>query len=369
MIADSSLGPESSVAIIYRTNAQSRHFEEACVKNNLPYVIRGGARGFYNRAEVKDCLCFLKWLANGNHEPAMIRAFQTPRKGIGEKAIADFKKYCSEVERYYLKHLPGKVPPSQLDILISLNHTTAMDQNETDALLDSGAPPASNFISKRAMQNFMTFSQQMNEIRNDASKKSVDGLLVCIVEKFGLLDHFNAISKSQAEFEDRCQNYQQLREAAAKLAGDEQALPTHGVDSAESPLTKFMDNMALFTEITEDEAGEPETPQMLVNLLTIHASKGMEFDAVFVVGLEEDTLPSVQANSLGPEALEEEKRICYVAMTRAKTWLILTWRKIVSVPPTSQFTQWRNVERNRSRFLDALVTNKKPASRDRQKHS
>ena len=120
MIADSSLSPSSTVAIIYRTNAQSRYLEEACVQKNIPYVMRGGAGGFYKRAEVKDCLCFLRWLYNGNDETAMLRAFATPSRGLGPKTIAAFKDYYTLVDTFYRETLPESARPSRLDILTSL---------------------------------------------------------------------------------------------------------------------------------------------------------------------------------------------------------------------------------------------------------
>ncbi len=101
MIDKRTIEPDHTVALIYRTNAQFRYLEEACVQNNLPYVIRGGAGGFYKRAEVKDFLCFLRWLHHGNDKGAMLQVVKTPTRGIGNKAVTEFGEYCTELEAFY----------------------------------------------------------------------------------------------------------------------------------------------------------------------------------------------------------------------------------------------------------------------------
>lgn len=362
--ADSSLGPESTVAVIYRTNAQSRHLEEACVANNLPYVIRGGAGGFYKRAEVKDCLCFLRWLHNGNDESAMIRAFKTPAKGLGDKAIIEFKGYCTAVDNFYRESLPESARPTKLDILTSMVDL----EGGYRTFLAPGTPEATpDYISKRAMNVFLPFATQMSMIRATAFKVPVAPLLHEIIETFQLTPHFNSISKSKAEFQERQENVLELRRATEKYSSAGPALvqkgeqPSNDADDMDinAPLANFLDDVALVTEI-EPIDDESQESRFVVNLLTIHASKGTEYDAVFVVGLEEGTLPSSQSLQ-GDEdkeklvALEEERRLCYVAMTRAKTRLTMTWRKEVT-----SFGNWngklsKKVTRSRSRFLDDIV--------------
>ncbi len=359
MIADFSLGPESTAAIIYRTNAQSRYLEEACVARNLPYVIRGGAGGFYKRAEVKDCLCFLRWLYNGNDESAMIRAFKTPSRGLGDKAIVEFKEYCTAVDNFYRESMTGSARPSKLDVLTSM-----VDLEEGYKMfLAQGTPEPSEYISKRALNNFLPFATQMSIIRAKAFVVPVDSLLFFIIEALNLISHFDSISKSKAEFEERRENVQELRQATKRYSSGGPALVDKGprvmdLDDFDdgSPLGHFLDDVSLVSDIAPDNA-ESKDARFVVNLMTIHASKGMEFDAVFVVGNEEGTLPSSLSLQEGENsiALEEERRLCYVAMTRAKTRLILSWRKEVST-----FASWsadgpRTVTKSRSRFLDSLV--------------
>jgi ATP-dependent exoDNAse (exonuclease V) beta subunit len=359
MIDKGTIEPDHTVALIYRTNAQSRYLEEACVQNNLPYVIRGGAGGFYKRAEVKDCLCFLRFLHNGNDEGSMLRAVKTPTRGIGDKAVTEFREYCTELEAFYRENFPETKRPTRLDILISMTD----GENGSAYSLADGAPEASVFLSKRALNNFLPFSRQMRIIRTKAHKLPVDALLFFIIEELDLATHFDSISKSKAEFEERRENVQELRQATKRYAkfGPALELLNTGQDEFEneSALGNFLDDVALVTDITTDS---PDG-RLVVNLMTIHASKGMEFDAVFVVGNEEGTLPSGRAlqEGEGSIALEEEKRLCYVAMTRAKTQLVLTWRKEVT-----NFASWsddgpRTAAKDRSRFLDALVSKKSKA--------
>jgi len=366
--ASNDLAPGDTVAMVYRTNAQSRYLEEACVQQNLPYVIRGGAGGFYKRAEIKDCLCFLRWLYNGNDEGSMIRAMKTPSKGIGAKGFGEFRDYCDLVQSYIRQNHPDCERPTYLDVLISM--TNRGGDSDKDYLLPEGTPSAEDHISKRALNNFLKFSAQMGEIRANAYRADVGTLLLFVIEKLKLLDHFDAISKSKSEFLERKENVKELRNAANKYASygpsltrgpsDNDNGDVMGVDSA---LSSFLDDVALVSDTAEANEEDKDPSRMVVNLMTIHASKGTEFDCVFVVGLEEGTLPCSPAIQEGPGSvqLEEEKRLCYVAMTRAKTRLVLTWRKELT-----SFSKWntegpKTNSKQRSRFLNAIVSKKSRA--------
>jgi ATP-dependent exoDNAse (exonuclease V) beta subunit len=365
MLISGDLQPAHSAAIIYRTNAQSRYLEEACVQKNLPYVIRGGGASFYKRAEVKDCLCFLRWLHNGNDNGAMLRAMTTPSRGIGDAAMREFREYYDEVDSFHREHYPHKPRLTPLDVLISM----ADGESNSPYILEAGAPEASVFISKRAMNRFLPFSAQMRAIRDKANSLSVEALLFYIIEELELVNHFDAISKSKSEFEERRENVQELRQAAKRYSKYGPALKTQTVNTedgsaSETALGNFLDDVALVADVTEGGDEGSGEARFVVNLMTIHGSKGMEFDAVFVVGNEEGTLPSGRAlqEGEGSVALEEEKRLCYVAMTRAKTRLLMTWRKEVT-----NFSNWsddgpKTAKMDRSRFLDALVSKKSPKS-------
>lgn len=355
MIAEEQILPDQNVAILYRTNAQSRALEEACVENNLPYVIWGAMGTFYNRAEIKDCLCFLRWLSNGRDESAMLRAFKTPSRGLGGKSVLEFQSYYQQVYESYSKQQFEDVP-SPLDLLIAMT-------NESISILPE-APKPEDLISKRAMNRFKEFSVEMNMIRKRAHKESVSNLIKSIIDTLGLKDHFDSISKTSSEFADRWNNVEELRKAAEKYSSDAPALqPTTNEqdDIRETPLLKFLDDVALVTQMSDDDDDGADSAKK-ANLMTIHASKGMEFDVVFVVGNEDGTFPTTQAINEGEDStvLDEERRLCYVAMTRAKDQLIMTWRREVSYFEGDSF---RKSERERSRFLSVLVSEKKVSKR------
>ena len=354
MIASLEYTPDHTIAIIYRTNFQSRAIEEACVAKNLPYVIRGSAGAFYSRHEVKDCLCFLRWIHNGRDQAAMMRAFKTPSKGIGDKAVIEFDAYVASVEAFYRTEHPELSTPTSLDVLLSLTDYSNVGEH-TGLQLDSPSPIDS--ISKRSLNNFVMFSNQMRVIKDKGHSQSVSTLLSTIIDVMDLKDHFNKISKSAEEFGDRWSNVQELRQAAELFTGKGSALeffsevPSEGiVEFDETPLGNFLSDVALVAEVTDDMEKDGSDKRLKANLMTIHASKGMEFDAVFLVGNEDGTLPSQR--SIGEGSLDEERRLCYVAMTRAKNLLVMTWRKEVSIFQGMDFI---TMKKSRSRFLDVLV--------------
>lgn len=373
-IASGNYTSDSTVAIVYRTNAQSRAIEEACVQANLPYVVRGSSGAFYKRAEIQDCLCFLRLLRNGRDEAAMKRAIKTPSRGIGNVAYDEFARYCEKVEEFYRSKYPDRPSPTPFDVLISLSD----DQNSNDASgVISDAPSPLDSMSKRALNRFVPFSKQMRLIQRKAQSLTVAGLLSSIISDLKLRSHIDSISKSTSEFSDRWNNVIELRRAAQRYSDDGASvknLQENDDDSgteppAETPLGNFLDDVALVTDMADDATDSDGPDQRLVvNLMTIHASKGMEFDAVFLIGNEDGTLPSRMAimEDEGSVALDEEKRLCYVAMTRAKTHLVMTWRREVSIFNGNTFT---SVNASRSRFLDILVGKNGKTSKGSKKNA
>ena len=358
MVREGVLNPSSTVALIYRTNAQSRALEEACVEHNLKYLVRGSAGTFYSRAEIKDCLCFLKWLYNGRDRTAMVRAMKTPSRGLGDVSLKEFSNYCDDVVRYFAEKDPNGPQPSPLDILLSL---TKIGQGDERLYL-----PPDGVISKRTLTKLLLFANQMNKVSRKAQSQTVIELLGSIIDIMNLKTHFDAISKTSDEFADRWANVMELLNASERYTQDGACMEKKQTEidgeiqiEELSPLGNFLDDVSLLTETegAEDESDNEER-RLLANLMTIHASKGMEFDAVFLVGNEESTFPTQRAIMEGEGSIElnEERRLCYVAMTRAKTHLIMTWRKEV----TTFFGQGFKVNKaERSRFLDALMSKKK----------
>ena len=357
---------DSTVAIIYRTNAQSRALEEACVAQNVRYLVRGSAGTFYSRAEVKDCLCFLKWLYNGRDRSALLRAIKTPSRGIGEVSLNEFASYCENVEKFVDEQRSGVPIPTPLETLMSLSSLERDGNSNTLHLLPN------DFMSKRTINRLLPFAKQMNSIHQKAQIQTVSELLTSIISTLDLKSHFDSISKTNDEFADRWGNVMELINAAERYSEDGPCLSVTKVDEnngddfeeivgADCPLGKFLDDVSLLTDIDLDDSAESSSKRLVANLMTIHASKGMEFDAVFLVGNEEGSFPTQRSimEGEGSIELEEERRLCYVAMTRAKTHLILTWRREV-MTFFGQGFKFSNPDR--SRFLDALVSKKKKVS-------
>jgi DNA helicase-2/ATP-dependent DNA helicase PcrA len=350
------LDTSSTLALIYRTNAQSRALEEACVEHNLKYLIRGSAGTFYSRAEIKDCLCFLRWIYNGRDRSAMARAMKTPSRGLGDVSLNEFTTYCEEVTKHVAANDPDGPQPTPLDILLSLSKTGQGD--------DRSYLPPDGVITKRTWNKLLPFAIQMNKLSRKAQSQSVTELLGSIIEIMSLKNHFDAISKTSDEFADRWANVMELLNASERYTQDGACMEKKQVEvdgelqiEEMSPLGNFLDDVSLLTETEAADEGENGERRLLANLMTIHASKGMEFDAVCLVGNEESTFPTQRAimEGEGSVELDEERRLCYVAMTRAKTHLIMTWRKEV----TTFFGQGFKVSKSeRSRFLDALMSKK-----------
>lgn len=351
-------GPDPSVAILYPTKVQSRELEAACIAVNLPYKIIGRTN-FYERAEIADCLCFLHVLARDGgqvEETAMLRAFKTPTKGIGKKTVTEFDSYWKQVKSFCLRE--KKPPLSRLDVLISLT-----DFQRHDVFLSSNAPAPFGVISNRAMKHLQNFSRQMRQIRELAYSRNLEQLLRDIVDILDLRSHV-AKSYPDKEFDKRWSNIQLLLKKSQQYSRvtpclrPRQAAGADEVDNDSAPIDKFLDDITPESESDMDDDCDGDVKRFVVNLMTIHASKGKEFDAVFIVGNEDGTLP-LYMSCWSAEELDEERRLCYVAMTRAKTYLYMTWREKVMV--TLKDGNKEEKSPSPSRFLADILNGPDPA--------
>ena len=285
----------SRAAVLFRMNAQSRLFEEALLQRRIPYVVVGGV-GFYERREVKDVLAYMRLVVNPDDAVAFRRILNVPTRGIGARTVEEIERRAAE---------RGVSPWEALDYVV-----------------DEAVLPA------RATQPLARFRELLNGLRDDALRLTIKGLLERILAGTG----YSAMlaGDDTQESQDRLENLAELLSAAADY---EAAL--------ESPtLTGFLDRAALLTDADQVQGEAP------VVLMTLHAAKGLEFGRVFLVGLEEGLVP--HSRSLGStESLEEERRLCYVGMTRAMEQLTLSWAQSRAV-----FGQRRLSER--SRFLDEI---------------
>lgn len=276
MVESGDLTPSSTVAMIYRTNAQSRLLEEACVEQNVRYVVRGSSGTFYKRAEIQDCMSFLKIMYNARDRSAWSRAVKAPSRGIGEASLKEFFNYCDAVTATHLETQGNekKSPPTPLDVLMSLILRGDGDVNEMGILI-----PPDSFMSTRSLNRFIPFASSMKSLKDKAHDQNVSEFLMSLIEDLNLRSHFDSISKTREEYEDRVGNVMELVRAANRYDDDGPSLVI-SEEELESPLGNFLDDVALIADIAPDDEADDGNGRIVANLMTIHSSKGMEFDAV-----------------------------------------------------------------------------------------
>lgn len=292
-------------AIFYRIHAQSRVFEEELLKYNLPYTVVGGPR-FYDRAEVKDALAYLRVLVNLDDSESLARILNRPARGIGATTLA--KLFAAGHERD--TSLWGGI----------------------EAALAAGLLPAA---ATRRVEAFRTL---IEELRTHRGQESVPDLLARALDASGYL---RALEQDDSlEAETRRENLRELLSAAEEFAGQN---PEPGTDEELDPepgtLELFLEQVTLYSsaDLLEEES---------IALMTVHLAKGLEYKVVFLVGLEEGLFPHFASLS-DPAGLEEERRLCYVGMTRAEESLYLT-------NATLRRLHGRTQSNLPSRFLDEI---------------
>jgi len=263
----------SDVAIFYRTNAQSRPFEDVFRSKGIRYRIYGGLK-FYERAEVKDVLAYLRLLMEPNDDVGFLRAVNRPPRGIGRVTIEKLKQFaaCRGVGMY----------PA------------------IDSFIKSGGARG------KAISSLKAFMEMMENIMAGLDDMPLGNIVREVLDKSGYVEAL--ASSSSIESESKLENINELASAMDEFVSSED----------EHPLQQFLDQVALVSEadkINDDDG--------YVTLMTAHLAKGLEFPAVFMVGMEEGLFPHVRSID-DPEALEEERRLCYVGMTRAKTRLFMS---------------------------------------------
>jgi DNA helicase-2/ATP-dependent DNA helicase PcrA len=290
------------VAVLFRMNAQSRLVEEGLLRLRLPYLVLGGV-GFYARREVKDVLAYLRLVANPRDGVAFRRIVNVPPRGIGAKTLDEIDRVARE------------------------RGASAWDA--AGFLVDAAALPG------RALSPLRQFRETIETLREEGLRAAGGtprlGLRGLLERVLALSGYAAALAREDShESQDRLENLAELIAAAADFEARE---PQAG-------LAGFLDRTALLSETDRLRDDVP------VLLMTLHAAKGLEFESVFVVGLEEGLLPHSRSLT-APEGLEEERRLCYVGMTRARDALHLSWARSRQV-----FGQRRLSEK--SRFLEEL---------------
>lgn len=264
--------PEWRAAVLYRINAMSRNFEDVLMQRGIPYVVVGSV-GFFNRMEVKDMLAYLRVVYNPEDDAALLRIISTPPRGIGGATI----------DQLTAAALEGGVPVGQV--------------------LRAFAQDAQK--SGRAQRALARFQELLDGWTARIQNTSVGDLLQEIVEQTGYLKMLQE-KETAMEAESRIGNIEELVRAARES------------EERGETVFEFLDRASLSSELDRLD------PNARVALLTVHSAKGLEFDAVFLAGLEEGLFPHFQSRD-SKEDLEEERRLCYVGMTRARRKLFLTW--------------------------------------------
>jgi DNA helicase-2/ATP-dependent DNA helicase PcrA len=290
------------VAVFYRTNAMSRVLEDTLNRFDLPYQVIGGTK-FYERAEIKDAVAYLSLLANPADQVSFARIVNSPRRGIGSTSQARLASHAN---------------------------TTGLPIWEVAERAEE--VPG---LSGAAIKSVGRFHETMVELRELAEEEGpVAGLLEAVLQESGYLEALAA--ERTVEAEGRTENLEALIAGAAEFDVERE----REGESEVAPLEEYLQQISLYTE--QDGLREE---QSLITLMTLHNAKGLEYDTVFIVGCEDGAFPHMRALEEGGE--EEERRLCYVGITRARQRLYLTWAR--------ERRLFGRAERNLpSRFVDEL---------------
>ena len=273
--------PYKGIAVLYRTNAQSRKIEDSFLQGRIPYHIYAGT-SFYQREEIKDMLCYLRLSVNPYDEESLRRIINKPARGLGDTTV-------------------GK---------LFLEARTA-GQPVWD-ILKAGTCPGLNSSTQARLKSFY---EMMEAFRQSAATDDAYTLALCVAKESGLQDHY--FSGHEPDDISKQENFQEMLDGIAVFVQDnrEQGL---GVS-----ISDYLQMASLATDFDRNNA-EKDADQ--VNMMTIHSAKGLEFPVVFITGLEEGLFPSEMSAEV-PRELEEERRLFYVALTRAERQVVLTYAK------------------------------------------
>lgn len=284
---------EARIAVLYRTNFLSRNFEDVLTDAGIPYAVVGSV-AFFGRKEIKDMLAYLRMLFNPEDDIALLRIINTPARGIGNNTVGTLTEFALE------KDMP-------------------LLQAAREKSKDSGLPAR----TATALRRFLDLVDKWDNLRE---KGSVADLLGTILED---IQYARMVEKNEtaAEAESRLSNIEELIRAAKES------------ESRGESVSEFLDRAALSSELDHLD------PDARVSLMTLHSAKGLEFDIVFLAGMEDGLFP--HSHSLdSSEDLEEERRLCYVGITRARKKLYLTW-----TPFRKSYGQTAGGPSSASRFL------------------
>ena len=289
-------------AILYRTNAQSRAMEDALRKRDIPYRIYGGL-SFYQRKEIKDVLCYLRLVINPKDEEALVRVINYPARGIGDTTVEKLTVAANHYKR------------SIFEVMENID--------KIDLKLNSG--------TKQKLEDFVTMIKSFQVI-NEQQDAFV--LTEHVAKKTGLIQELK--KDGTPEGIARIENIETLMGGIKDFIEGQKE-----IDGTRGALSEFMEDVALATDLDRDTGDDDR-----VALMTIHLAKGLEFPYVFVVGMEEDLFPSAMSMNTRSE-LEEERRLFYVALTRAEHQAYLTYAQ-------SRYRWGKLIDSEPSRFIEEI---------------
>jgi DNA helicase-2/ATP-dependent DNA helicase PcrA len=293
-------GLRSEVAILYRSNAQSRVFEEVLLNKGMPYRVYGGLR-FFERAEIKDALAYLRLCTRREDDPSFERIVNTPTRGIGNKTVDTVREYARQ---------------NQLSMWDACNQLVNSDQ-----------------LSSRAQSALSVFVNLIQEISQQITGQDLFQQFEIMLDLSKLIEHFQKEKGEKGQA--RVENLQELITAARGYEVDE-------TEDDLPPLSSFLAHAAL-----EAGEGQAEEWEDCVQLMSLHSAKGLEFPVVFLTGLEEGLFPHQRSLEEGAGRLEEERRLCYVGMTRAMQQLWLSHAELRRLYGSEKYT-------SPSRFLGEI---------------
>ncbi len=293
-------GNYSRFAILYRTNNQSRALEEACMASGVPYRIYGGTK-FYDRAEVKTVLCYLKLINNTDDSQSLRRVINIPKRGLGDTTLKNLSDFANEKD-------------------ISLYEAIKICD-------ESSITPK----TCAKLKDFATLIQKFKDAQNAYSLKD---FVTLVIEKSGYLAELQSKAAADPEFQDDINNLQELVNVAEEFVPEEE----------DNVLGEFLQQVALVSDL---DSMEDETNN--ITMMTLHAAKGLEFPTVFIAGMDEGIFPSQRTLQV-PSEVEEERRLMYVGVTRAEEKLYL-----VSAKRRQTWGEYRYY--NPSRFIEEIPAN------------
>jgi DNA helicase II / ATP-dependent DNA helicase PcrA len=306
---------EATVAVLYRTNAQSRAIEDALMRERIPYKIIGGVR-FYERKEIKDALAYLKLLINPHDDVSLRRVINVPARGVGKGVMDALQAIQPEA-------VHANAPPLLAAGLQEVTSARSLWARLVYAVAESTLAP-------RAVASLRSFRDLISGLADVARKEPPSVAIGKMLDRSGYLADLREENSEEAN--ERMENLMELVSAAREYETRE----------ADASLGGFVDRLSLLSE-ADEESG---TREARVWMMTMHAAKGLEFPMVIIAGLEEGLFPHSRSSE-DQEELEEERRLCYVGMTRAQSQLVLT-----SAARRRVFGEYQSTEP--SRFLDEI---------------